>query len=116
MNNTRYCGTVYYAFTGMSGISTAQLLVALAICLGSFFLYKTSSSDPYGLFHLAFNREPGEAPGSNVPKTEWLNQGYWKVRFFPLRVRVRDNDLEVHRIRILFPKPVEVFFVVTTQN
>ncbi|KAF7347779.1 Snare domain containing protein [Mycena venus] len=37
----------------------------------------SSSADPYGEFHLAFNRRPGE----DVPRTEWLNMG---IRlFFP---------------------------------
>ncbi len=35
------------------------------------------SSDPYGTFHLSFNKVPGSP---NPPRTEWLNMGFWKVR------------------------------------
>ncbi|KAK0465118.1 uncharacterized protein EV420DRAFT_1262625 [Desarmillaria tabescens] len=34
-------------------------------------------SDPYGTFHHALNKLPGEDP-SAPPQTEWLNMGYWK--------------------------------------
>ncbi|KAJ7169943.1 S-adenosyl-L-methionine-dependent methyltransferase [Mycena filopes] len=37
-------------------------------------------TDPYGEFHLAFNKLPGE----DAPRTEWLNMGYWKdTNVFP---------------------------------
>ncbi|KAG5654080.1 hypothetical protein H0H81_007494 [Sphagnurus paluster] len=36
-----------------------------------------TTSDPYGLFHLALNRLPGEEE-SVPPKTEWLNMGFWR--------------------------------------
>ncbi|KAJ7103470.1 S-adenosyl-L-methionine-dependent methyltransferase [Mycena belliarum] len=45
------------------------LLVALI-----FWLSKRASADPYGEFHLALNKLPGEGD----PQTEWLNMGYWK--------------------------------------
>lgn len=42
-----------------------------------------SESMPYGLFHLALNKLPGEK-GDEPPKTEWLNMGYWKdAKAFP---------------------------------
>ena len=34
------------------------------------------SSEPYGLFHLAFNNDPSN---TGAPQTEWLNMGFWKV-------------------------------------
>lgn len=41
---------------------------------------KMNTSDPYGTFHLALNVRPeDESKGQKVPKTEWLNMGYWKV-------------------------------------
>ncbi|KAJ7597097.1 hypothetical protein C8J56DRAFT_1107360 [Mycena floridula] len=40
-------------------------------------------AEPYGLFHLALNREPEDDP-STAPRTEWLNMGYWKnAKTFP---------------------------------
>jgi hypothetical protein len=43
-----------------------------------FWLAKRSSADPYGQFHLALNKLPDDKPGA-LPRTEWLNMGYWKV-------------------------------------
>ncbi len=101
----------------MSGVSVTQLLIAFTICIGSIFLYKTSSRDPYGLLHLALNREPGEDLGSNGQKTEWLNQGYWKVGF-PLGLTrtntTANGDSIIRRIRILSPELAEVFTALAT--
>ncbi|KAJ7492559.1 S-adenosyl-L-methionine-dependent methyltransferase [Mycena latifolia] len=42
-----------------------------------FWLAKRSSSDPYGEFHLALNKLPTDDDEA-LPRTEWLNMGYWK--------------------------------------
>lgn len=58
-------------------MDTFTLLLVLVICLVSFTGLRMSRKDPYGLYHLKLNREPGEGDNS-MPKTEWMNHGYWK--------------------------------------
>ncbi|KAL0951106.1 hypothetical protein HGRIS_007843 [Hohenbuehelia grisea] len=53
----------------------ACLAVFAAVSIS--FMGTGSKADPYGLFHLALNKRPGEDPGL-PPPTEWLNMGYWK--------------------------------------
>lgn len=53
------------------------LILALIFALSFMVLFRVTMRDPYGLYHLALNREPGENRNL-TPKTEWLNQGYWK--------------------------------------
>ena len=40
-----------------------------------------SSKDPYGSFHLALNEDGGVPEVGTQPQSEWLNMGYWKVRW-----------------------------------
>lgn len=62
-------------------LDTSTVLFALVLGLGSIIFFQTTSQrDPYGLYHLALNKDSKEDPDS-LPKTEWMNQGYWKVRF-----------------------------------
>lgn len=49
---------------------------ALGIACAVYFICGMSS-DPYGTFHLALNRLPGDPPEGD-PRTEWLNMGYWR--------------------------------------
>jgi len=45
-----------------------------------FWMAKRFSVDPYGEFHLGLNKLPTD----DVPRTEWLNMGYWKdTNIFP---------------------------------
>jgi hypothetical protein len=69
------------------------LVIVLSICV---WLSK-QSSDPYGLFHLSLNKLDGE----DVPHTEWLNMGYWRVRF---RIQARLSSLIVHQDASTFPE------------
>lgn len=68
-----------------SEIPVAASIVGFATLVVVFYWYFMSRpksmgvDDPYGLFHLALNRLPGE-DASKAPKTEWLNMGYWKVK------------------------------------
>ena len=63
---------------------SSLLLIPLSIL--SYTLYRrpnaTAKSEmPYGLWHLSLNKLPGESD-EELPKTEWLNMGYWKVRLY----------------------------------
>lgn len=58
---------------------TLSLFLFLSITLCSLFFLRSSVGVPYGLYHLTLNKELGDSDSS--PKTEWMNQGYWKVRF-----------------------------------
>ncbi|KAJ7181724.1 S-adenosyl-L-methionine-dependent methyltransferase [Mycena crocata] len=53
------------------------LLAAVIALFLVFWLLKRSSGELYGQFHLPFNKLPGDKPGA-LPRTEWLNMGYWK--------------------------------------
>jgi len=67
-----------------SGIQLEVTITCLSIIATAGYIWyrykpktmKTKSSDPYGLFHLALNKPPGEL--ESAPKTEWLNMGYWR--------------------------------------
>jgi hypothetical protein len=62
----------------------AILFAAVFALIFVFWIAKRSSADPYGEFHLSFNKLPND----NVPRTEWLNMGYWKVHTsFPLEFK-----------------------------
>ncbi|KAJ7038134.1 S-adenosyl-L-methionine-dependent methyltransferase [Mycena alexandri] len=52
-----------------------SVLPAVLALIAVYWMAKRSSADPYGDFHLALNKLPGE----DTPRTEWLNMGYWKV-------------------------------------
>ncbi|KAF9481373.1 S-adenosyl-L-methionine-dependent methyltransferase [Pholiota conissans] len=56
--------------------STALLLLIPLLVFAAYWV-GMRSTDPYGLFHLSLNRLPSDDPDS-LPKTEWLNMGYWK--------------------------------------
>ncbi|KAJ7706113.1 S-adenosyl-L-methionine-dependent methyltransferase [Mycena rosella] len=54
------------------------VLFAVVVTLVLFFwIAKRQSADPYGEFHLAFNKLPTDKVEA-APRTEWLNMGYWK--------------------------------------
>ncbi|KAJ6575182.1 S-adenosyl-L-methionine-dependent methyltransferase [Mycena capillaripes] len=56
------------------------LFAIVFVLILAFWMAKRSSGDPYGEFHLAFNKLPGD----DVARTEWLNMGYWKdTNVFP---------------------------------
>ena len=66
---------------GTSFMNTTNPAIVISICLIAVAvipLLKRHMKDPYGLFHLSFNRLPSDEP-DKPPKTEWLNLGYWKV-------------------------------------
>ncbi|KAF9460840.1 S-adenosyl-L-methionine-dependent methyltransferase [Collybia nuda] len=70
----------------MSNSYTSILIISGALWI-SYRLSMGSSSDPYGLFHLALNRLPGQDP-TKPPLTEWLNMGFWKdTDIFPQACR-----------------------------
>ncbi|KAJ4000992.1 S-adenosyl-L-methionine-dependent methyltransferase [Lentinula boryana] len=46
--------------------------------------HENRDNDPYGLFHLSLNKRPGEDE-NDLPKTEWLNMGYWKVNITEIK-------------------------------
>ncbi|XP_006454390.1 hypothetical protein AGABI2DRAFT_114140 [Agaricus bisporus var. bisporus H97] len=56
---------------------TLSLFLFLSITLCSLFFLRSSVGVPYGLYHLTLNKELGDSDSS--PKTEWMNQGYWKA-------------------------------------
>ncbi|KAJ7786386.1 S-adenosyl-L-methionine-dependent methyltransferase [Mycena metata] len=56
-------------------MNTLLVLPTVLALVVVYWMAKRSSADPYGEFHLAFNKLPGE----DAPRTEWLNMGYWKV-------------------------------------
>ena len=66
------------------------ICATFALLLVKFFGDRKKSQEPYGTFHLGLNILPGSDP-KDVPKTEWLNMGYWKVRFL--------EDYEIHECR-----------------
>lgn len=55
------------------------LLLAAVFALILVLWMAKRSSDPYGEFHLGLNKLPGD----DMPRTEWLNMGYWKVHIIP---------------------------------
>jgi|SRR6266404_6434313 len=57
-------------------ILAATILVSIVFAV--FYYLSRRTSDPYGTFHIPFNRVPG---GPDPPQTEWLNMGFWKVRY-----------------------------------
>ncbi|KAJ7254048.1 S-adenosyl-L-methionine-dependent methyltransferase [Mycena haematopus] len=57
----------------MNVLLLAASLFSLIILV--YWIVKGLSADPYGEFHLGLNKLPGD----DVPRTEWLNMGYWKV-------------------------------------
>lgn len=52
------------------------LYIAIFVTLSVLYHISRRSDDPYGAFHLSFNRVPGSP---DLPRTEWLNMGFWKV-------------------------------------
>jgi hypothetical protein len=65
-------------FTRLESTKIAAISVIISILVLFEIFWDKKSSDPYGLFHLAMNVRPGDSP-EQVPKTEWLNMGCWKV-------------------------------------
>ncbi|KAF5377499.1 hypothetical protein D9615_005348 [Tricholomella constricta] len=64
---------VRYLYPASFGIPLYMLFVGMV----SVIYWFKAASDPYGLFHLALNKLPGD--DDNVPpKTEWLNMGFWQ--------------------------------------
>jgi hypothetical protein len=58
---------------------TLALILFLFIGVCSIFFFCSSPGVPYGLYHLKLNKGPEDS--GPLPKTEWMNQGYWKVCF-----------------------------------
>lgn len=50
--------------------------IVIFVILSVLYYISRRSSDPYGTFHLSFNKVPGSP---DPPRTEWLNMGLWKV-------------------------------------
>ena len=59
----------------MNILTVSILAFIIFAVLYTYFSRRTS--DPYGTFHIPFNKVPG---GPDPPQTEWLNMGFWKVR------------------------------------
>ncbi|KAI9445270.1 S-adenosyl-L-methionine-dependent methyltransferase [Lactarius indigo] len=55
-------------------ILTATILACIVFA-GFYAYFSRRTSDPYGTFHIPFNKVPG---GADPPQTEWLNMGFWK--------------------------------------
>jgi len=50
--------------------------ILASVIFSVFYAYfSRRTSDPYGAFHIPFNKVPG---GPDPPQTEWLNMGFWK--------------------------------------
>ncbi|TDL28571.1 S-adenosyl-L-methionine-dependent methyltransferase [Rickenella mellea] len=62
----------------LSLIYTRNILLSTAclVCIAIAVTLYPSLQDPYGSFHLSLNRPPGA--DHVLPKSEWLNMGYWK--------------------------------------
>ncbi|TFK57227.1 hypothetical protein OE88DRAFT_110635 [Heliocybe sulcata] len=88
------------------------LLAALGIAFAGYSL-SGKTSDPYGTFHLALNRLPGEDLESE-PRTEWLNMGFWRVSLSyhhvpsPNLSRCQDTDIFPEACEALARKLIEV--------
>ncbi|KAI0307737.1 S-adenosyl-L-methionine-dependent methyltransferase [Multifurca ochricompacta] len=55
-------------------------LIFVTIFFSYVYFYRRAK-DPYGTFHISFNKLPG---GPDPPRTEWLNMGFWKdTEIFP---------------------------------
>jgi hypothetical protein len=65
-----------------------QLVLVGSIIMTLWVLWPRKTSDPYGLFHLSLNRQPHDDPRV-PPKTEWLNMGFWKVKFLVKTLSVK---------------------------
>ncbi|KAI9460952.1 S-adenosyl-L-methionine-dependent methyltransferase [Lactarius psammicola] len=68
-------------------ILTATIL-ALVVLAGFRAYFSRRTSDPYGTFHIQFNKVQG---GPDSPQTEWLNMGFWKDTIYsqkPLALRL----------------------------
>lgn len=62
---------------------------------------KKKLSDPYFIdFHSELNDQ--NANHERRPKTEWINMGYWKVRFTTGWNDLR-HPMSIYRIRKIFP-------------
>jgi hypothetical protein len=61
---------------GAPVLAMLTLYIAIIVILSVLYYISRRSSDPYGTFHLSFNRVPGNP---DPPRTEWLNMGLWKV-------------------------------------
>jgi hypothetical protein len=61
------------------------ILILILVILTLLHVYfSRQASDPYGSFHVPFNKIPG---GPDPPRTEWLNMGFWKVQ----RITIADS-------------------------
>ncbi|KAH8998899.1 S-adenosyl-L-methionine-dependent methyltransferase [Lactarius hatsudake] len=58
-------------------MDTLTVTILASVVFAGFYVYfSRRTSDPYGTFHVPFNKVPG---GPDPPQTEWLNMGFWKV-------------------------------------
>ncbi|KAH9082150.1 S-adenosyl-L-methionine-dependent methyltransferase [Lactarius deliciosus] len=57
-------------------MNTLTVTILASVVFAGFYVYfSRRTSDPYGTFHVPFNKVPG---GPDPPQTEWLNMGFWK--------------------------------------
>jgi hypothetical protein len=63
---------------GIGVINMLILYIVIFVILSVLYYLSRRSGDPYGTSHLSFNRVPGSP---DPPQTEWLNMGFWKVRY-----------------------------------
>ncbi|KAI9454004.1 S-adenosyl-L-methionine-dependent methyltransferase [Russula earlei] len=57
------------------GYFIAMMLLYILIFVAIYVYFLRRSKDPYGTFHISFNKVHGSR---DPPKTEWLNMGLWK--------------------------------------